>query len=61
MNTEMMAVPADKVGEVVRVIRLGINRARQIKMPISDETIDNLHAWCREQDIRNAKPRKGGK
>jgi hypothetical protein len=50
MAEEMLAIPEASVVEVIRVIRLGLNRANHMNVPVSDQTARVLNEWCRKQD-----------
>lgn len=47
MAKEVLAVPEEKLGEVIRVIRAGL-KAKPLR--ISRETIRVLKGWCDEEE-----------
>jgi hypothetical protein len=44
---EILSVPEEKVGEVIRVIRAGLDTKPS---RISKETIHRLHQWCKDEE-----------
>jgi hypothetical protein len=47
MATEVLSVPEEKLGEVIRVIRAGLHA----KPPrVSAETAKRLRTWCSEEE-----------
>jgi len=52
MANEILAVPEEKLEEVINIIRLGIkeyNDSSYFKSPYPQETIEMLERWCEEE------------
>lgn len=47
MGREVLSVPEEKLGEVIRVIRAGLKAATP---PVSKDTKENLLCWCEEEE-----------
>ena len=46
MGKEILAIPEERVPEVVKVIRIGLSHANNI----SNETFEQLAEWCDEYE-----------
>jgi hypothetical protein len=47
MASEVLSVPEEKLGEVIKVIRAGL---MTLDMDVSDDTFENLTKWCDEEE-----------
>lgn len=57
MSKEILAVPEDKLREVIYIIRMGIAYSQAVPLDplhniksISYETISSLHVWCDQEE-----------
>jgi hypothetical protein len=47
---EVLFVPEERLDEVIKVIRMGLDRAKQIGVYIKQDTKDGLEKWCIEEE-----------
>ena len=49
MANEILAVPEDHLGDVIRILELGMVRARDLGVTIHPEVFEQLTKWCNEE------------